>query len=349
MLQKKKTIIHILIIAIFSGIIFTHTAEAKDNKSDKKFRIKLASLAPKNIGWARHIREIIHPEVKKATDNNVRLKWFWGGTMGNDVDYIQKMSIGQLQGAAFTGYGVTLVCPEMSVLGLPFMFNNYDEVDYIREKMMSTFDSYVEKRGYKLIVWADQDFDQIYSVKYKFNKLENFKRALIVTWYGPMEQMLLSELGSSPVPMNVTEITPSIRQGVADTLIAPAIWIIGSQLHSVIKHVNPVKIRYSPAAVFVTLDAFNNLPEEYQKGIIALRGKPAVEFREKTRADSAKAFKVLVTKGKINKTEMETEEFNKLKKKSKTVWNKMAGSEFPKELLDELLSHLAEFRAKEKK
>ena len=332
----------ILGLCLCIGLLIHPYAGAKNCKA--KYCFKLASLAPKSIGWAKHIREIIHPALNKATNGNVELNWFWGGLMGNDKDYIQKMKIGQLHGAAFSGQGVVLLCPEMAVLELPFMFNDYKEVDYIRKKMISTFDRYVEKRGYKLIVWADQDFDQIYSVKFKMDRLEDFKKARFLTWYGPMEHKLLTTLGSSPVPVNVTEVSPSILQGVGDALIAPAIWVIGSQLYGKFKYVNPLQIRYSPTAVFVTMEAWNSIPQSYRNSIMAMRNKEAYEFRKRTREDSKKSFDAMVKYG-IKVSEMTPEELNRIREESIKIWSDMAGKDFPKELLEELLMHLKQYRA----
>ena len=336
----KQGIITFIIASLCSGLTCPPSVSAKD----KKIQIKMASLAPKNVGWAKHIREIIHPAIEKATGGNVKLKWYWGGVMGNDEDYLQKMRIGQLQGGAFTGRGVVLVCPEMAVLELPFMFSNYEEVDYIRKKMFPTFDAYAEKRGYKMIAWADQDFDQIYSVKWKMDKLEDFRNARFLSWYGTMEQKLLTSLGSSPSPVNVTELTPSLRQGVGDTMIAPAIWVVGSQLYTVIKYVNPIKIRYSPAAVFVTMDTFTSLPESYQKNILAIRDNELNTFIQKSRIDSEKSYQAMLKYG-MKETRMRQDELTQIREKAKKIWAEMAGRDFPKELLDELQGYLAEFRS----
>jgi len=342
MAKTPLKLIVIFFMCVCIGLVIHSRADAK--RCNARYCFKLASLAPKSIGWAKHIQEIIHPALKKATNGNVELNWFWGGVMGNDKDYIQKMKIGQLHGAAFSGQGVVLVCPEMAVLELPFLFNNYDEVDYIRKTMISTFDRYVESRGYKLIVWADQDFDQIYSVKYKMDRLEDFSKARFLTWYGPMEHKLLTTLGSSPVPVNVTEVSPSILQGVGDALIAPAIWVIGSQLYGKFKFVNPVQIRYSPTAVFVTLEAWNSIPKSYQNGIMAMRDKEAYEFRKKTREDSKKSFDAMVDYG-LQVSKMTPEELNRLRTASLKVWDEMAGKDFPKELLDEVITHLKHYRS----
>lgn len=330
-------------MAILAVLLLCRGAMADETE----YRFKLASLAPKSVGWARHLRSIITPAVKKATDGKVKLKWYWGGVMGNDRDYLEKMRIGQLHGAAFTGRGVVLACPEMAVLGLPFLFNDYGEVDYIREKMRPVFDRLAEKRGYKLVVWSDQDFDQIYSVKFPMDRLADFGKARFLTWNGPMEQKLLKILGASPIPVNVTELTPSVRQGIGDTLMAPALWMVGSQLYTTVKHVNPVKIRYSPAAVFVTLDAWRTIPEAYRAGILSIRGREAVTFRKKTRTDNRRSLAAMIDYG-VKPSAMEPGELARLRQESRALWARAAGEDFPEELLTELSSHLADYRQKRK-
>ena len=163
-------------------------------------RFKLATLAPKGIGWARHAEKILIPWVIKTTDNNLRLKVYWGGILGNDDDYLRKMEIGQLQGGALTGLGANLACPEFSVIGLPFLFESYEEVDHIRHTMMPLFEREFLGHGYRLIMWVDQDFDQIYSTIWKFDSLEDFAKAKIGTWYGPQEEVMLKALGAHPIP-----------------------------------------------------------------------------------------------------------------------------------------------------
>ena len=334
------------LVAAFVSGVFSPVATAEE-KGEKQYKFKLAALAPKAMGWAKHTREVAHPYLEKGTNGKLEIQWYWGGVMGNDKDYLQKMKIGQLDGAAFTGQGTVLAIPEMAVLELPFLFNDYDEVDYIKEKMWPTFDELAEKRGYKLIVWVDQDFDQIYSANIKPDSLSVFPKTKFITWYGPLEQMVLQKLGASPIPVNVTEITPSIRQGVADALIAPAIWVVGSQIYTTLKYVNPVKIRYSPITVIVTMDAFNSVPPDYQKVVMGLRNDVCDEVRKRIRADNAICYDSMVKYG-VQEAIMNPQDLEQMKTKCKEVWNEASGKEFPKELLDKVLAHLKEFREKKK-
>ena len=125
------------------------------------------------------------------------------------------------------------------------------------------------------------------------------------------------------------------------------VWVVGAQLHKKFKYVNPVKIRYSPAAVFVSKETFYSIPKEYQDGILAMRYKEVVEFCKITRKYTDAMYGKLVPKY-IKESKMSPQELEKLREKSKVIWNEMAGKEFPKEALDELLKHLADYRSGKK-
>ena len=344
-MKGQRLVVAVLVaICMCMGMFVSSQVEAEEGQ----YVFKVATMAPKNVGWAKHIRGMMMPIFEKKTNNEMKIKWYWGGVMGDDKDCLGKMKIGQLDGAALTGQGVFLAIPEMSVLGLPFMFENYDEVDYVRKKMFFTFEKYAKKNGFRIMSWSDQDFDQIYSVKYPMDKLEDFKKAKIITWFGVVEKNVLQKLGASPIPVGPVEVTPSIRQGIANTGIAPAVWVVGAQMYTTFKYVNPVNIRYSPAALLVTTERWNAYPElarKYEKVIHDMQFNELMDFCKATRKDSKKALEAMIKRG-MKETHFAPAELKKVQAKGREVWDELAGKQYPKELLDELKSHLKEYRAK---
>ena len=220
-----------------------------ERREKAKYTWKLATLAPKGVGWAIHTNNFLIPWVEEVSKGDVYIKVYWGGVMGDEKSVIHKMHVGQLQGGGFSGQGAALLCPEFAVFELPFLFRNWEEVDFIKDQMTATMDKYMAEQGFKLLLWNDQDFDQLYSTKYRFDKMEDFKKAKFFTWYGPLEVAVLQKLGANPIPVDVPEAPTMIRQHVADSAVAPALFVVGAQMYNVIKYVNPVKIRYSPSPV----------------------------------------------------------------------------------------------------
>ncbi len=308
-----------------------------------RYHWTVATLAPKGVGWAKQMEDMFLPTIQNATDNAVYIKIFWGGVMGDDEDYIKQMEVGQLDGAGVTGQGATLMCPEWSVVEIPFLFNNYDEVDYVRQKMLPTFERLMESKGYKLISWIDQDFDRFYSLKHKFTRLEDFSKARIVTWYGDLEQRVLERLGATPIPVDVPDIPGALRSGRVDTNIAPAIWMVGTQMYSVSRYVNSMHIRYAPGLIVLTMDAWNSVPEEYHAKIMELQDDVTAKFVAGIRKDNEKSLQAMLRYGMIE-TSPEPEELIKIKKALAPVGQEMVGKLYSQEVLDEVTGHLEEYR-----
>jgi len=307
------------------------------------FRWKVATLAPKQVGWSVQMQTLVLPYVEKATNDDLRLKVFWGGVMGNDQEYLSKMHIGQLQGAGVTAMGAHIACPEMVVLGLPFLFNNYDEVDYIREVMFPTFDYYFQENGYKLWLWFDQDFDQAYSSKFPMNKVEDFKNSRFQSWYGPLEVAILRTFGADPIPMPPTEAPSAYRTGAIDANFGPAIFMVGSQMYTSVKYMNDLKIRYAPAIVMTTEQAWKDLPAQYEANLIAGRPELVAAFNKGVREDNTRCIEGMIKYG-VEKVSMTPENAKDIRDRALTVYDSLAGKLYPPELLQEVQRHLSAFR-----
>jgi len=310
---------------------------------------KMGTLAPEGVGWAALIKEIVTPGMFKATNGQVILDWYWGGTMGDDQDLLAKMRNGQLQGGAFSGQGIVMACPEMAIMELPFMFENYDEVEYVYSKLRPRITKWFEKRGYHLIVLAEQDFDQIYSTKREIKTPEDFRNSRVLTWYGPLEERSLKALGASPLPIRVPEVAASIRTGVCDAFISPALWAVGTQMYTVMKYINPVHIRYSPAGGIILTSTWNQLPKNIQDTLDEYSISIERDFRMKVRASNEKSLKAMYKYG-MKEAKMTPAEIEEWKKRLIPVWDEFAQKGFyTKAELEEVKGYLAEFRSKKKK
>ena len=325
-----------------------HLKQIKAN-GDIVYVVKMGTLAPDGVGWAALIKDMINPGILKVTNGQLVLDWYYGGTMGDDQDILAKMRNGQLQGGGFTGQGLVMACPEMALMELPFLFENYDEVEYIYSKFRSRINQWFEKRGYHFIVLAEQDFDQIYSTKREMKTPDDFKNSRVLTWYGPLEERTLKALGASPLPIRVPEIAASIRTGVCDVFISPALWAVGTQMYTVMKYINPIHIRYSPAAGLISLTTWKLIPKEYQIAIDNFAISVEKDFRQKVRASNAKCLTSMYKYG-MKEAKMTPAEIDVWKKRLLPVWDEFAEKGYySKAELAEVKNLLAEFRSKNRK
>ncbi|MEW5735698.1 MAG: TRAP transporter substrate-binding protein DctP [Thermodesulfobacteriota bacterium] len=304
---------------------------------------RFATLAPKGSGWSRLVDEMLLPVVKDASNGQVQIKTYYGGIMGDDEQVIEKLKAGVIEGAGLSAQGTTQACPEMSVVELPFLFRNYQEVDYIKGKMTREFGDLFLSRGFYLLAWIDQDFDQVYSTKYPLTTLAQFSEATFITWYGPMEEDLLKVLGAKMVHAEVPEAANLLRSGKADSGIAPGLWVVASQLQNYVKYINPMKIRYSPAVIVISRKAWDELPEKFKAKYLGLQEDLIHRYCLAIRTENEKSLTAMYQYG-LTKVEASPEDLAAIQKTCRKVWEDCSGKLFPKELLDQIQGHLKGFR-----
>ncbi len=313
----------------------------------EKISWKVATLAPQNVGYAKEFASILVPALSKATNGNLAVKVYWGGVMGDDGQYLQKMRIGQIQAAGMSAEGTLNMSKPLTVLSLPFLFNNYEEVDYIKKKMTQRFDSLISADGFRLLLWLDQDFDQIYSIRFPITRLADFSKARFIIWSGSMEGRFLEQLGTHPVISAVTEIPASIKSGISDAAFTPALFVVGAQLYSTFQYVNPMKCRYFPAFTVCSDKAWGQLQPQYQRAIVEGRGKWADDFCKASRLDTEKALKAMKDYG-LKFVTSSPDEIRDIRNKTIPLWDEFAGKLYSRELLNEIKGLLAQYRSSRK-
>src|SRR5687767_11401360 len=112
-------------------------------------QFRIATLAPSGTPWME-LLEKGASEIAEKTEKRVTIKYYGGGQQGDEKDYLSKIKLGQLDGAAFTALGLAQIEPSILVLQLPLLFDSQEEVDYVATKMWPYFQAKFEKKGFRL-------------------------------------------------------------------------------------------------------------------------------------------------------------------------------------------------------
>ncbi len=321
---------------------------------DTPVRIKVGTLAPPGTPWLSVPENIAIPEIERLSDGKISIKIYGGGVMGEDTDILKKMDNGRLECCGCTALGVLEACPEASVMLLPGLFKNYDEVDYILEKFRKRFDEGFEKQGYVLWAVIDTGFFYLFS-RNKPTDLAALRAQNIITWFGIIEKTLLEELGIAPIPLGVPEIIAALNTGQADVNVAPAAWMLGMQAYQYTFFYLDQPLVYSPAVVIVSTQTFERIQQ--QTGISAVFARNMIEvlssewnavepeWKRQIRVFEQRSFKAFETKCGMKSITFAIADQQAVKKASQAVQQKLADRIFPKDLLDDIQNALAEFRA----
>lgn len=315
--------------------------------------ITIGTLAPPGTPYITVPETTINPLINKLTHDKIKIKIFGGGVMGEDTDILRKMDIGQLTGCGCTALGVLNAAQDMSVFTLPGLFNNYDEVDYIFKKFRKQIDKSFEEKGYLLAALIDTGFFNIYSKK-KIASIEDIRKNKNLTWMGQVETTLYEKLNINPTPVAVPEVISALSTGLADTNMAPAVWMLGMQGYQYASYFFDMPILYSPAAIIV----HSSIQQKMQKEL-GLPGTLAISFKEfflsefnvlepmwrgKVRKYESKAMEAFQKKCGIKAMPVSQVDRKTIEAADIAVREQLADKAYPRKLMEDVLKALAEYR-----
>jgi len=140
------------------------SVDARTARADDGIVIKVGTLAPEGTPWYEVIQEV-GAKWKKASGGRISFTIFGGGVQGDEADMIRKMRYDQLQMGAFTSVGLETITPEMSALWIPLLFQNYEELDYVRSKLDARLEKALGDKGFVVLNWGDAGWVKYFAKK----------------------------------------------------------------------------------------------------------------------------------------------------------------------------------------
>jgi TRAP-type C4-dicarboxylate transport system substrate-binding protein len=314
--------------------------------AEKSVVIKLATLAPEGSSWMKTLNTL-NAEVMKKTENRVQFRIYPGGVLGDEMDMLRKMKIGQIQGVALTSGGLSALFKEMDVLLIPFLFEKYEEVDTILKKMDSFFRKGFEENGYILLGWSEAGFIYLMSTL-PISSVADLKKAKVWIWEeSPMSQAIFDEAGVKAIPLSVPDVLVGLQTGLVDVVYTPPTGAISLQWFTKIKYMTDVPLAYLAGGIVVKKETFKQIPPSFQNFILESFQDHLDRLKIVTRNENREAIKVMTKHGvkTITPSKNQIDEFKKLSNKAT---GHLGGQTFSKKVLDEVTSLLENYRRGEK-
>ncbi len=291
---KFKNIINILIILSFSHSLYA-----------KKIVIKMATLAPEGTEWHGLLVEL-GQEWKKATNGDVRLRIYPGGVVGDERDMVRKIRIGQIHGAAITTEGMTEVNQYFTAFNYPLLFQDYNDVDFVRNQLNDELYNESEKNGFKLLTMVDVGWVYWFSTDPVYTP-SDLKRTKIWTWAGDYKAVqLYEENGFQPIPLTTLDILSGLQTGMINSLGLNTMYALAQQIFGIADNMLDMKWGNLTGAIVVDMRVWNKLKPEYQKLMLNISKNIGKRFQDKNRYGSDDAVNVMKKYGlKVNKPSSE--------------------------------------------
>jgi TRAP-type C4-dicarboxylate transport system substrate-binding protein len=334
----KEYAIKILGLSLLVSLILVSSVRG----AEKGLVIKLATLAPEGSSWMKTLNTV-NAEVMKKTGNTVQFRIYPGGVLGDEMDMLRKLKIGQIQGVALTSAGLSTLFKEMDVLQVPFLFQTYEEVDAVLSKMDSFFRKGLEESGYVLLGWSEAGFVYLMSTL-PISSVADLRKAKVWIWEdSPMSKAIFDEAGVKAIPLTVPDVLVGLQTGLVDVVYAPPTGAISLQWFTKVKYLTDVPLVYLAGGVIVKKDIFKQIPQASQNFILEGFQQQADQLRIVTRNENRDALKVMVKNG-VKMVTPSKDQIDEYKRLSNKAMGHISGQTFSKKVLEDVISLLEIYR-----
>jgi TRAP-type C4-dicarboxylate transport system substrate-binding protein len=320
---------------------------ASGTASADTVELRTATLAPAGSPWMA-VLDRTAAEVKDKTSGRVVMKYFEGGQQGDEKDFVRKIKLGQLDGAAVTAVGLAMIDESIRVLELPRMFESMEEVDYVTDKMWPYFQKKFEKKGFKLSERGEVGWVYFLS-KDKVESLPELKTQKLWLWSDDkLVGSMFKRLGLTGVPLGVPEVDAGLTSGKINGCYASPVAAVALQWYSKVKYMTSMPMSFAIAATVESLDSLKKISAEDQKAIDDINKANGKKLRKVIRKANDDAKATMTRKG-ITVVPTPAATVDEFTKQAQATWKDLVGTIYSKEELDMVIKYRDEYRAKRKK
>ena len=336
-----NTFIKLFFSSFILLFLFIGADEVYAGKS--RYTFKVASLAPEGSVWTKRFRDFAN-EVTEKSGGEIGFKIYAGGVMGDDRAMYRKMRVGQINGGGFTMTGIADIVPDFRVLGIPFFFNSYEEVDELKQKLFPRFQKEFDKKNLVLLAMSEVGF--IYTMSQKpITTLDELKKSKAWAPEGdPISKVLLESVGLTPIPLSIPDVLTSLQTGLINTAFNSFYGSIVMQWFTRTSYITDIPFVYAYGAFILDKKTFSKLPDNYAQIMHSAAKKHFAKLLTDTRQSNKEALQVLQDND-ISLVKLTSESKTELLNYREMTVQKLVGDAFSEGIYQEAVEHLEKFRS----
>ena len=254
--------------------------------------LKIATGAPDGTAWMKLLRQA-GADVKKATEGRVTLRFYPGGTQGDDRDVLRKMRIDQLHGGTVRTGVFGGIYPDIQLYNLPMVFRDLGEVDAVRKIMDPVLIEGLAEAGF--IAFGIAEVGMAYAMSTKqASSIADARRLKVWSPQGDVPAArTLEAFGISPIPLTIAEVLHGLTSGAIDTVAAPPVAVLPLLWHTRLRYVLDLPFMYIYSPLVVSKGSLRGIDPADLAALHHALGEAVAEADRLNRADHDNAWKAL--------------------------------------------------------
>lgn len=306
--------------------------------------LKVATVAPAGTSFHKSMEDL-GALWAKAPGGGVRLN-IYPGTQGGEPTIVRRMRVGALQGAMLTAVGLSQIDESVTALQLiPLAFRDWDEVDFVRNKLEPRFDEIFLDKGFVILFWGDAGWVRFFSTT-PITGIGDLKGRRVFASTGTPKYVAIMKQYYNPVELEPDKILLSLRNGMIDAVPIPPFLANFAQVATKANHMLDTKWVPVVGAMVLTRAAWDKLPAETQAYLRRTSRETADKIRVVSRREDDEAIQAMVQKQGLKIHTLSSAAEKEWMGEVERATPRVRGTIVPAEMFDAVQSALKEYRAK---
>jgi TRAP-type C4-dicarboxylate transport system substrate-binding protein len=306
--------------------------------------LRLATVAPAGTGWARELNAFAR-EIESNTNGELKVKWYFGGIAGDDVQMGERIRRDQLDGAASAGPLCEQLAPTMKVLRVPGILTDYREAFYVLSRLNSTLEEEVRKHGHTLVNTAPVG-PHILFTRNPVRSLADLRKTKLWVWeQDDVLRAELKELGVPFEPLPLDAGAKAFDEKRIDGFAAPAQVTLAFQWAIRARYATDLRLDMINACVVVSNRAWDRLAPEQRTFVKAAGAKLGQRFVDMGEQMDGKLMGGLFERQGLQTIPLSRTFQSEFFSLAQQTRERMGERLVPREPLERVLGILADFRA----
>ncbi len=254
--------------------------------------IKIGSLAPTGTAWHR-VLEDLDTEWREITNDQVRVRIYPGGVLGDEADVVLKMRLGQIQGAGLTAKGLGDIDKGIWGLSLPMQVHTEEQLDWLHAQIEDELVRRYREAGFVVLTWTRLGWIHWFSTK-PIRTPADLKQRRLFSWAGsPEMEALWKNEGYHVVSLSLLDVLAALETGMIDAIGQIPMSVAAYQWFGLVNYMSDVRWSSLAGAMVITVDAWERIPEEYHAPMLAASKRLGSELQHEIKQLENDAIKVM--------------------------------------------------------
>ncbi len=331
----------LLVAAAAAALPLVALAQAAADTKERIIRV--SHVVPKDHPFQIGIDKFAEILAQKS-NGRLKMRGYPDGQLGAELQSISAAQGGVLEMALVSTAAAASVVKEFGVFDLPFLFNDFKEVDLLLDGPVGRrlLDRLSEKNLVGLC-YFENGFRHVTNNRRPITKVEDIKGLKIRTIQNPVFIDIFNTLGANATPMPFPEVFQALESKAIDGQETPYSNIHGNKFYEVSKYISNTGHIYGGAVILVGRKFWDQLSASDQKLMQDTCNTSRDYERQVQRTEDPKLLEQIKAKGGVY-TEISQAERARMREMLKPVYEKYArnlGEDVVRQTQTELDKHRA--------